>query len=184
MRGVVSFSLLLVAAMFLTGCSAQGTGEFAVPAGQYADAFQAARGVLRDHRFEVERVDAEEGVLTTRPKASSGWASPWDTEQTTAVQESSDLFNQQRRRVRVTFEPARAAPGEARTGRVVVAIDRVQSTGVRLNPRSVQLTTVSVDPALSARGVWTQYDVPVERDAAFEARLARAIEKALGPARP
>lgn len=163
----------------LVGCAAEGTGEFRVPAGRYAAAFDATRDVLRDYRLPVERVDAAQGVITSADKASAGWATPWDVEQTTAAQETSDLFNQQRRRVRVTFDPPGTDPDQPVIGRVQVTVMRVQAPGVRLNPRSVQLTTTARDPALTARQVWGQYDLPVTRDSALEARLARAIERRL-----
>ncbi|MCE7973140.1 MAG: hypothetical protein DYG92_02270 [Leptolyngbya sp. PLA1] len=170
--------LLLLPAAVLVGCAARGTGEFAVPAGRYDDAFVAARAVLRDSGFDIERVDARAGVITTLPKASAGWATPWDTEQSTPTQETSDLFNRQRREVRVAFEPA-PAEGEPVTGVVTVTVSRVQSPGVRPNPRSIQLTTISRDPSLSDRGVWIGYAVAVSRDPELEARLARKVESAL-----
>lgn len=166
---------MVILAACLGGCSASGTGAFSVPEGRYADAFVAARDVLRDARFTIERVDAAAGVITTSDKASSGWATPWDADQTTLWQESSDLFNQQRRRVRVVFDP----PDAPTAGHVEVSVVRLQVAGLRLNPRSVQLTTTAVDPALRAQGIWNQYELPVTRDGDLEARLARQIERRL-----
>ncbi|MFZ2875162.1 MAG: hypothetical protein WAZ94_11865 [Phycisphaerales bacterium] len=170
--------LLLLPTALLVGCASPGTGEFAVPAGRYDDAFVATRSVLRDSGFDIERVDARAGVITTLPKPSSGWAAPWDTEQSTPAQETSDLFNRQRREVRVAFQPYPAS-GEPVTATVTVTVSRVQSPGVRPNPRSIQLTTVSRDPALSDRGVWLGDAVAVTRDTDLEARLARRVEAAL-----
>lgn len=170
--------LLLLSTASLVGCAARGTGEFPVPAGRYNDAFVAARTVLRDSGFDIERVDARAGVITTLPKPSAGWATPWDTEQSTAAQETSDLFNRQRREVRIAFEPA-PAEGEPVSGVVTVTVSRVQSPGVRPNSRSIQLTTISRDPALSDRGVWIGYAVAVTRDSDLEARLARKVESVL-----
>jgi len=173
--------LLLLPTALLVGCAARGTGEFAIPAGRYDDAFVATRAVLRDSGFDIERVDARAGVITTLPKPSAGWATPWDTEQSSPAQETSDLFNRQRREVRVAFEPS-PAEGEPVCAKVTVTVSRVQSPGVRPNPRSIQLTTISRDPALSDRGVWLGYAVAVTRDTNLEARLARKVESAM--ARP
>lgn len=165
--------VLCVFVVVLAGCGAKGTGRFAVPAGGYDAAFEASRDVLRRHRFEVERVDAEHGVITTRDKSSAGIATPWDGEQTAPAQEVSDALNQQRRRVRVALDRG-AGRGEVR-----VTVYLVQQAGVRLSSRSSALATTATDPALTARGVWPGYDVPVTRDARLEARMAREIEKRL-----
>jgi len=165
----LAFSILTL--VTLVGCAAKGTGDFAVPEGRYEAAFEASREVLHRYRFEVERVDAAGGVITTRDKSSAGAFAPWDGDQTTPAQEVSDLLNQQRRRVRVTFD--RPDGG----GHVHVTVYRVQQAGVRLNSKSAQLATTATDPALTARGVWAGYDVPVTRDAELEARIARDIEK-------
>src|SRR5262245_24222130 len=97
---------VLLLLLLLPGCAARGPTTFTVPAGEYAKAFDSARDILRGHRFELERIDAQGGVITTQPKSTVGLATPWDREQSTLHQEFDDLFNQQRRVVRITFEPA------------------------------------------------------------------------------
>ncbi len=172
--------LAFIASLFaLGGCTATGTGEFRVPADQYAAAFEATKTVLRDHRFTLERVDAEAGVISTRDKASAGLATPWDLEQSTLRQDSQDFFNQQKRVVRITFAPETDG---ARPGQVEVTVYRVHQPGVRLSSKSWQLTTTTHDPALTAQGLGPGYSVPTERDAKLEARLARDIEKTLANA--
>lgn len=171
----------------LGGCNAAGPPTFDVQVGQYQQAFNATREVLRDLNFELERVDAAQGVITTRDLSSAGFATPWDQVQTTPEQELADLVNNQSRRVRVVFFPAGegADPIDppssdvACVGDVHVVIRRVQTALVRPNSRSVSLTTTAVDPALTAKQIWSTYEVPVSRDEALERRIARAIEAKL-----
>ncbi len=163
------------AASGLGGCAARGTGEFVVAPGAYPAVFDATRDVLRGSRFTLERVDAAEGVVTTRDKASPGLAAPWDTEQTTLTQEVSDLLNRQGRRVRVTFEGDEGA--DPTRGRVEVTVYRVQSPGLRVSSRTWQTASFTTDPALSARGINVGSAVAATRDTYLEARLARAIER-------
>lgn len=170
----------------LTGCGAAGPPTFQIQAGGYDAAFNASRHVLRDFTFELERVDAAEGVITTRDKASAGAGTPWDGVQSTLEQELSDLTNLQKRRVRITFRPVGQDDGvpaadQACEGDVQVVIWRTQSPLVRPNSRSISLTTTAIDPALSAKQIYSSYDVAVERDEELENRIARAIESRLAP---
>ena len=70
--------LLLISVLVLSGCATSRPAEFATAPGGYAAAFDAAREVLREFRFELERVDARSGIITTRPKATAGLATLWD----------------------------------------------------------------------------------------------------------
>jgi hypothetical protein len=160
----------------LGGCSVTGPAEFAVPAGEYAGAFSASREVLRECRFDLERIDAGEGVLSTLPKHSSGIFTPWDTEQSSIAAELDDSVNHQSRRVRIVFDPSDAPHDAARTGRVEVVVYRLQDYSLRPSTRAIQFSTRAVDPLNSARGVYPQYEVPTTQDPAFASRLARAIE--------
>jgi len=171
--------ILLVGAMGLVGCRAKGPPTFEVGAGTYPDAFLAGREVLREYRFALERVDAEEGVLSTDAKGSSGLFTPWDAEQSTVRAELSDTINHQNRRVRITFDPPHATPDTPRTGRVEVVVYRMQNYSLRPNPRVISMSSGTLDPAMSDRGVWPQYEVATTRDDDLAVRLARAIEKKL-----
>jgi hypothetical protein len=104
-------------------------------------AFDAARDVLRELRFELNRIDKREGVLTTSPKVSSGLATPWDIEQRSVRDELSDLLHKQARVVRVSLV---AHEGSVRI-EVVVSVLRTQTPGQRLSPRAVALSSVSAD---------------------------------------
>ncbi|MFA6044670.1 MAG: hypothetical protein WC718_06770 [Phycisphaerales bacterium] len=186
---VVVLGLLGALAATLGGCNAAGPPTFQVQAGDYQAAFNISREVLRDYQFDLERVDAAEGVITTADKSSAGLATPWDGVQTTAYQQLSDLGNDQARRVRITFLPVDGADASFApsadvpcVGDVHVVIRRVQSALVRPSSRSIQLTTTATDPALAARGIYSRYDVPVERDEELENRIARRIEARLAEA--
>ncbi len=185
MAGVLS----LVA--FIAGCSSFVTAIH-VPDDQYPDAIAATRDVLRSYRFQIDRVDAAQGVVTTLPKPSSGIATPWDAEQSSFNQELEDLANSQERRVRVVFqrpawsspEPGAGAslPSEPAVGRMMhveVTIDRVQRPGWRPTPKSVRHSTVTMDPDLAARQMWPTYSVPIRQDPEFAHELMFKIEDRL-----
>lgn len=165
------FRVFLLVVLVLGGCSAKGTGAFKVAPDGYAKSFEAAKVALHAAQFPLERVDAEQGVITTQDKASAGWGSPWDSQQSTLSQETADLLNQQLRRVRVTFDATRGA------GQVEVTILRTQSPGVRVSSKTWRTVSVAVDPALTAKGIPAAYSVPTRRDSRLEARIARDIER-------
>lgn len=102
----------LMTAMLLSGCSTPSTTSTVdVSETAYPSAFDAARDVLRDMKFDLERIDARAGVISTMPKSTAGLATPWDREQQTAQQEVEDMLQHQQRVVRITFEPMGAGSG-------------------------------------------------------------------------
>jgi hypothetical protein len=172
------------------GCSAAGNGEFQIPDGRYNAAFDAARDNMIHRRFELERVDSRAGVITSRPKTTSGLATPWDTEQTTLDQEIEDLANGQRRIVRITFEPANPPAGSGPpddmrevkgpiAARVEVVIERVHTPGWQVQPTAVRFSSHAEDPQLEQRAMWPSYYVPFSQDPKLAARIAAAIEEQL-----
>jgi len=186
---------MVALATWLGGCAADGPGEFAVPPERYAAAINATRDVLREYRFEIDRVDASMGVVTTRPKSTDGLFTPWDTEQSTFSQEWEDTLNDQRRRVEVRFsregdaqvladrkrgDPLPASlldePG-ATTARVTVIVERLQRPGWRPATESVRLSTYTSDPALAEEGLEPVYAIRLSDDPPLAARLAREIQK-------
>lgn len=173
---------------------------FEVPPGRYDAAFDASREVLREARFPIDRVDAGAGVISTDPKTSAGLATPWDDEQSSTRDEFEDLFNHQRRLVRITFEPAQPPPNlpgtETQLGetadvpnlrrcegpliaRVMVVIEREHRPGRRVETVSIASSTFTRDPALGPRGLGGPYWVPIAQDPALAGRLAAKIQKAL-----
>lgn len=181
----VAATAVLAAIALFGGCAARrDTGPaFDVPAAEYAGAFAAAKDALISARFELDRVDARAGVITTKPKPTSGLATPWDSEQTSLGQEFEDLLNRHYRRARVTFEPADAGalPADLRDSglptrcTVAVTIDRVRRPGWRVETTSIRLSSTSFDPEVGQRGMWPQYAVPIARDDRLARRLAVAI---------
>lgn len=175
-------ALVLVAVAMLGGCASnRPQPTVAIAADAYPGGFDAAREALRSAGFELDRVDAQAGTITSQPRASAGLATPWDTQQTSAMQELSDLVNQQRRRVRITFTAAGSdAPPVAGTpveARVEVFIDRLQQPGLRVPSKAVTLWSVARDPALAERGQGSGYQTPVNRDVDLERRIADEIER-------
>lgn len=179
--------MVLLIGAALTGCTAKPPSTFSVAPGEYALAFETARDVLRDRRYPVERIDADQGVITTSAKYSSGFATPWDMDQTTLSQEFSDLVNHQSRRVRVSFENADGTPvldpAAATVGRVDVVVYRTQDYTLRPASRALLFSTRSIDPNLTARGIPAQYEVPSQEDTRLADRIAREIERDMAKAR-
>lgn len=181
--------VVLACAALLAGCASPRLGptELEIAPGAYATTFDAARDAMVDYGFDLDRVDARAGVITTRAKTTGGLATPWDEEQSTARQELEDLINDQRRRVRITFSPAAetAVPAAADLrelegpvlARIEVAIDRVHKPGWRVEPTSVQQSRRWVDPQMQTRGMWPAYDVPFTLDPHLAHRIASRIVK-------
>lgn len=200
-------TLACVAVAPLSGCaSSEPTEELAVAATDYDAAFVAVREVLRDYRFDIDRVDARAGVISTTPKSTAGFATPWDGEQQTLGQEWEDLTNRQQRTVRVIFEPGSArlgretgptpqsAPGPARADirtldepigiRVEVIVDRINRPHFRGETENLRSSTYAREPALRARDMQPNYAVPRDRDRLFEQTLLGAIERKLATIAP
>lgn len=174
---------MMIAAAGLAGCvSTQGgSAEVAIPAARYAEAFDAAKDILVASRFELERVDAAAGVLSTVPKPTAGLATPWDSEQASLAQEVDDVVNRHLRTVRITFE---GAPDQPRTARIEAVVERERRAGWRLDTTSLRYTSVTEDPALRARGMWPRYYVAIAQDPELSANLATELRTRLGLAQP
>lgn len=165
--------------------------EVEVAPGGYAQAFSAVRDIVREHRFQVDRVDAAAGVISSAPKQTSGLFTPWDGEQSTASLELDDTVNLQQRRVRVTFEPRAGAVEDLRDGdrplvcRFEVTLERIERPGVRVPPKAVRYSSQAEDPELRQRGMYPSYTVVVSQDPLLAARLAQELRTALArPAAP
>jgi hypothetical protein len=181
----------------LAGCAGDPPPTLAIAPGQYEHAFDVVRDELARARFDLDRVDARAGVITTRPKTTAGLATPWDDESVTLAQKSEDLLNLQQRRVRVTFEPAAALPASTRDSldlreldqpmiaHVEVAIDRVRLPGWELDATAIRYSGHTQNQAIVDRGLWPRYEVPFSQDDDFARRLASRVRAAMGvPATP
>jgi len=148
MRRARSIPLLLGLTLTLAACATprpatvqgdNGAGPAATTEpGDYERVFDAARTVLRDYRFAIDRVDARSGVITTHPKRTAGLATIWDREQSSPAQEWEDLINEQRRVVRVEFD--RTDDGSA-SARIIVEVLRTHRPNWRVENESVRLST-------------------------------------------
>lgn len=199
--------VLLAVAAGLSGCASKAPTELTVDPANYSATFDAARHVLRDAKFDLERVDAREGVITTTAKATAGLATPWDSEQQTAGQEMEDLLQHQQRKVRITFEPAEnpAATGGAAaqagtaqqpgapspasdllddprptTMRVHVVIERINRPNWRVDSTSIRMSSYAWDPALAEREMQPRYETAIAEDADFAGRLVELIRARAG----
>lgn len=193
-------------ALLAAGCASRDPGPvtFSVASGRYADAIDAATRVLGDRGYAVERIDARNGVVTSRPKPTTGLLTPFDDDQSGTGDEWQDFVNVQRRTVRIVFEApgpveepgpsAPAAPVEPPpsiaasegpwVGRVEVVVERRHRPNRRIEPESIRRSTRFGDPELASRGMTPEYFVAIRQDPALAGRLARAIEDRLaGPTR-
>ena len=150
----------------------------------YEDAFVAAREVLAEFRFGINRVDAARGVLTSYPKRSAGLASPWDGEQSSIGQEFEDLTNQQERTIHIEFERGEQADADAGAGRVVarvrVIVNRVHRPNWRVDTQSILLSTHARSRDAMGNLERSEFREPIGQDTALADRLARAIVERLG----
>lgn len=199
----------LLGVCVLPGCSMRGAApspEIGVAPGRYAEAFEAAREALIEARFELERVDAAAGVITTRPKQSAGMFTFWDTEQSTPSQQLEDTIHPQRRLVRVSFLPPEPPDDERIESQamaptdlpdlrthddelrlfVEVVVERRNRPNRRIETESIRRSSSFIDAGLYPRRMTPEYWVAHRRDTHLARRIAGAIQKRLGetPAGP
>ncbi|GAB5496517.1 MAG: hypothetical protein Phyf2KO_15970 [Phycisphaerales bacterium] len=203
------FLIMVACTLLLVGCSStlkqsgEG-GRFVVEPGAYASAFDASRDKLAGLGFELERIDAHAGVLTTKPLASGGLGTPWDRQQMTLKSEIADLAHAQQRLVRITFVPeseidrlpsdsagsqigggvlnipvAELSQTERLIGEVEVTIERLYKPYWRLSGVSVNHSSRAQDPTLRSKGMSREFYVVTRRDSALESELASRIGSAI-----
>lgn len=209
-RGVRSPVVLRLLASVLLACVLAGctsarspappaAATFTVAADGYAEAFEAAKRVLLDQRFELERVDARAGIILTRPRSGAGLLAPWTMGP--GARPVEDTLNAQSRRVEVRFEPAEeidrlpggvpdaladprppVSPSEAQ-GAIVVSVRALISRRVtptrRLDPTTIRGNATPADPTLFQRGLSAVYTAPHDLDAKASRSLSRAIQRRL-----
>lgn len=153
---------MMIAAIFgvaLCGCqsASPGSTSLRIAPGAYAATFAAVKDELRAFGFELDRIDARAGVITTRPHFSAGLATPWIGDESTLTQEFEGFFNRQRRTIRVVFTPTDAesdsspinTPIDTRAldvelrAQVEVRVERVHRLGLRPSTASIRLSSVT-----------------------------------------
>ena len=154
-----------------------GTTSAAVPT--YAEAFAHGKDVLRDLGFELDRIDARAGVITTRPRVGSGLATPWVESESPL----NDLAHRNRRRATLVFSPSDAPESEdlrLYAGGVDVEcrieVERVYTPGRRPSPTSVRLGGTWRDRDIPLAGERVRYASFIDTD---EELAQRAIEMLL-----
>ncbi len=182
-RALSIAALILTAAALCAGCASQPpAATFEVPAGAYANAFQSAKDALRDAAFELDRVDARDGVIVTAPRQWAGIATPWIPHSTGMRSSMEGLAHHERRYARVVFEPIGGASSEHGTdlreydgkmnATVEVVVQRIYRPGRRVSPAGIRLTSTAVDPSLIERGMQPQFIEDQGQDAELAGRLA------------
>jgi hypothetical protein len=181
----------------LVGCAApRPPPRVSISSGDYPAAFEHAKQVLREFEFELDRVDARRGVITTAPRAWSGAATPWLPFASTARDPLEGLLQFEQRIVRVEFTPAGASSTDVRadlvdTDRdfiadVRVSVERVQRPGRRVDATSVRLVSIERDPH-SPAAAGGAIVVEHRQDDALASRLAerwRALQALPPPSDP
>jgi hypothetical protein len=177
-RRVVLVLAAALASLALGGCRTSGPTDLTIGPERFDEAFEATKDVLRAEGFELERVDARAGIITTRPLASSGFWTPWITTERRLRDEMESSVHRQRRRAEVRFvtdaSDARLAKGPVRVD-VDVRVERVYQPGVRATPASVRLRHVSDRPGEPSPRDEPVFAVDHSSDRALAAELARRL---------
>ncbi len=184
------FIIALAGLLTLGGCAAKGPTSFRVPEGRYAEVFDIAKDEVQKLGFELVRIDARGGVITSGAVVTAGLATPWTRTEASFGEEFGSFLHRDQRRVSVHFTPE-VVEEEAPVGNVdirafsgvldcnVVAIREIlHRPGLRLSPVAVRLSSVS------PTGLTDDPDTdPIVRtvgeDKALSQKLARRIEKRL-----
>jgi hypothetical protein len=189
----------VVFAAMLGGCASNAGAPpgVEVSAAGYADAFEAARDVLRERRWLLERVDAPQGVLTTQPRSEPGLARPWDAPPG-LDQATEDLLHRQQRVVRIAFvtrgmsddhfpatDPQRDLLDEPvdTVMRVHVGVERIERPGQRVPVDAIRLASRTIDPELEAQGLLPRYVVELREDPRLGSDIEREIAARLASRR-
>ncbi len=180
----------LIFALTPLGCtsapdrSPAGSPTLTIQAADYSLALDAAKQVLIDHRFVIDRVDARRGLITTLPKQTAGLATPWDAEQSSTQQELSDLVNQQDRVIRITLtKPAASKTNQSAdaetTIHVQASIIRTRRPGWRLESESVRLSTHAATLDTNGQRAPAVLREPISEDTQLSSKIADAIQAKL-----
>ncbi len=145
-------AMMMTAGVLLAGCAsvpeaAPSNPAITIEAGGYADAFDRAKEALRDTGFTLDRVDARAGLITTEPRASVGYTTPWVGHHANAGEAWLGFANREQRVAEIRFMPADGAPiDDLRSyehqiaAEVVVIVERIEQPGRRIDASGVDFT--------------------------------------------
>lgn len=179
-----SLAFLAVGVAGLGSCAApSGPTEVVVPAGQYSEVFQRAKDVLRELEFELDRIDARAGVISTAPRSWSGAATPWIPHASLGSDPIDGLAHFERRMARIEFVPASGGEGDVNvantggdlTARVHVSVERVYRPLRRADPTSIKLSSQAIDPPLLESGIQPTFSSEYRADEALAAKIAQRL---------
>ncbi|MEM7754061.1 MAG: hypothetical protein AAF297_00320 [Planctomycetota bacterium] len=205
MRTVLAPFIASLLATSLAGCRAPETPRtFTFAAADYPRVFEITQETIRDYRFDLARIDARSGIITTDLKPTAGLATPGDLEQQTLGQEWQDLVNDQLREVRVWFRktdtdagsaapdgtspgPAlrpqsdltQARPDETVEATIEVTIHRRRYPGKQVETERVSTSRNWQSRQLSQRQLRNATPIPLRRDDDFAKRLSERITRSL-----
>lgn len=169
MIGVLATSAL---AAGMASCASQQQAAAPEVRSAYEATFDAARDVLREEGFELQRIDALAGVITTRPRESSGLATPWINDGPGALTGVEGMLHHQRRQALVTI-----GRGDEASLDVRVVVERIERPGRRIDSASLRSSSRYVDEEWARRGLQPATAAPIARDPEHEARLVSLIER-------
>ena len=160
--------------------------SFTITGAQYAEAFDAAKGMLRDHRFQLDRIDARAGVITSRPASSAGYFTPWIRHTASTAEAVDASLNRERRIAAVGFAPAddstvddlRSYQGDIAVT-VGVAVERVLTPGARHTTTSIRLSSTYTNPAWLERDMQPHHAVFAGIDLPLAERMRENLSNEL-----
>lgn len=165
----------------LLGCarSPDPATTFTLHDAEYEQTFSAARDVLRDAGFVLDRVDAQRGIITTLPKPSSGLATPWIDHASSPGDAAAATLHRERRIATVRFarstDPTIEPDAAPITADVEVLIQRLGAPGRNPEPSSIRMTSRWTE-GTRGNGATTPYEAIAERpDDRFAAEIASRI---------
>ena len=189
--------VLLGAALLGCQSAAPGSTSLRIAPGAYATTFAAFKDELRAFGFELDRIDARAGVITTRPHFSAGLATPWIGDESTIRQEFEGFLNRQRRTIRVVFTPTDTEPGstpidarvDTRTldvelrAQVEAIVERIHRIGLRPSTASIRLSSVTerVDHDGANEPPWTT--TVIDEDELLAARIIGGVTRRMRASR-
>jgi len=147
--------MLLLVVFALTGCTgspkpAPGSNAFEIEASAYTGVFRQAKRVLRDANFTLDRVDARHGIITTKPRPSVGFLTPWLGHHKNFEQSCFGIVNREQRIASVTFMPTgndgsvdiRFYEGTL-TVQIDVHVERIEQPGRRHDASGIMYSSFS-----------------------------------------